>query len=365
MKKSKIFITMGLLVMVALALVSCGNPYSKVDLDDYIKVATYKGLEVTPIEVSVSDDDVTAEINNRLQAAATTKSEKSGTVKKGDTIKIDYVGTISGKEFDGGSADDYSLTIGSGQFIDGFEDGLIGSKVGAKKTLDLTFPDDYGNTDLAGKDVEFKVTINSIEKTVVPEFDEDFVVENSDVKTIKEYKATVKKELEEDQKKAAEQSQEATLWSQVVSDSTVKTDKEDKEKYPEDRLKAIQEDTTSFYEDAAKSSNMEFADYLTQNFGMDEDTFKEQVVEYSKILCKEEMVMYKIADKESIKVSGKEVDQYVTDTLAQYGYTEETFEKANDGKSFEDIEGKDKIEQNALKAKVQKFIVENAKESDK
>ncbi len=140
---------LSLCVVFALGFSSCGKtPYSDVKLSDYIKMGDYKGLSVMAQPISVTDEEVDLEIENRLKAQSTTEEIKEGEVKDGDTAIITYEGTIDGKPFDGGSAEGYSLTIGSGQFIDGFESGLVGVKVGESKTLKLKFPENYGKEDL-------------------------------------------------------------------------------------------------------------------------------------------------------------------------------------------------------------------------
>ena len=152
------------MIMAAAGLSSCTSSmsYSDYDFDEYMEVGEYKGLDVAPYTVTVSNEDLYTEIENRLQAAAeTTDLEEGAAVEEGDTLNIDYVGKIDGKAFDNGSAEGASLQIGSNSFIDGFEDGLIGKTIGSEAVLNLTFPEDYQEESLQGKDVEFTVTINS------------------------------------------------------------------------------------------------------------------------------------------------------------------------------------------------------------
>ena len=116
---------LGLCLGLMMVFTACGDPYDGINFDDYIKVGNYKGLEVNPYSTKVTDKEVNAAIKENRENAATTEFKETGTVKKGDTVKIDFVGKINGKKFDGGTGEDQSLTIGSGQFIDGFETGLI------------------------------------------------------------------------------------------------------------------------------------------------------------------------------------------------------------------------------------------------
>ena len=127
------------------------------DVSKYVTIGEYKGLELTRTSQPVTDDDVQAEINYNLEDNGS--EVKDGTVENGDTVTINFTGTIDGKEFDGGSAEDYELVVGDGEMIDGFEDGIVGMKSGETKELDLTFPDDYYEESVAGKAVVFKVTL--------------------------------------------------------------------------------------------------------------------------------------------------------------------------------------------------------------
>jgi trigger factor len=146
-------------------------------VDDYIKLGQYKGVEVDKVEVaSVTDSDITNKINSDLASKNTTEEVTDRTdVRKGDIVNIDYEGLKDGVAFDNGTATGADLTIGSGQFIPGFEDQLVGAKVGDKLDVNVTFPADYPNApDLAGQPVVFKVTINSIKKSVTPELNDEF-----------------------------------------------------------------------------------------------------------------------------------------------------------------------------------------------
>lgn len=362
MKRIKSILALGLCCLLTLSLTSCGNPYSGVNFDEYIEVGEYKGLSTEKISVSVTESEVNDEISNRRQAAAEAKSVAEGTVKDGDTANIDYVGSIDGAKFDGGEAQGYNLTIGSGTFIDGFEDQLIGMKVGTTKNIKVKFPDDYSKSDLAGKNAVFAVKINSIEKQIVPELNDKFAKKdsNGEAKTVKEYKAFIKKYLTEQKKLQEETAQRTELWNKVVENSKMKTDKDGNGIYPEEQLQATIDQYTKMYEEYAGASSVTLEEFVQQNFGMDMDTFNQQLEELAKIVVKEDLIVYYIADKEGIKVSKDDKESYVNDLLAQYGYTQESFEEAN-GESYEEVEGKENIEKAALKEKVQKFIVEKAK----
>ena len=172
------------------------------DVSKYVTIGEYKGLTLDRASVTVTDDDVQAEIDYNLEEKGTEVND--GTVEEGDSVTINFTGTIDGKEFDGGSAEDYDLVIGEGGMIDGFEDGIIGMKKGETKELDLTFPDDYYEESVAGKPVAFKVTLQKF--TRPSELNDEWVAANTEYKTVDEYRAAVKKELEENETKSADSS---------------------------------------------------------------------------------------------------------------------------------------------------------------
>lgn len=367
MNNLKKVLLLGLCASVVFAFTACGEPYSGVKFSDYIKVGKYKGLEVQSYSTKVTDKEVNQKIKDNRDAAAKSEFKEKGTVKKGDTVRIDFVGKINGKKFEGGTGEDQSLTIGSNQFIDGFESGLIGVKVGDSKTLHLKFPQDYNNSDVAGKDVTFDVKVKSKQVRTVPELDEDFVKsqmkdkkEKKDVKTVADYKKYIKKELEKQKDKEGKAEQKSYLWNQVVSTSEIKKDKDGKEKYPDEQVDEQVERITQQYKDYAKQNKMELKDFLKQQMGMDEKTFKQQVKAYAQSMVKEDLIVYYIADKEGIEVSDDEYDKYIEDTLAEYGYTPEQYEEQT-GKSYEEANGEDNIKTQVYKDKVQDLILDNAK----
>ena len=168
-------------------------------VSDYIKLGEYKGIKYTVNKLEVTDADIETAIQEDLQAAATEQEIKDrDVVKDGDIVNIDYEGLKDGVAFDGGTAKDSDLVIGSGSFIPGFEDGLIGATVGKQVDIKTTFPEDYQSTELAGQEVVFKVTVNAIKEKVVPELTEDYVKENLKFDTIDAYKEDIRKKLQEE-----------------------------------------------------------------------------------------------------------------------------------------------------------------------
>ncbi len=344
-------------LLAAMGLTGCGddNPYSKYDLSEYVKVGQYKGLEMEAIQVSVSDEEVEAQVEQNVEDTKTSKTLKEGKVEDGDIANIDYEGKINGKTFDGGSAEGYDLTIGSGSFISGFEDGLIGKKIGSTVKLNLTFPEDYDQGDedgeqLAGKDVVFTVTINSVKKETVPTYDDAWVEKNSksdDVKTVEEYNEYVRQQLQDEKEETAKNNKISELWAEVMENSEVL-------KYPEEEVNSYVEEIEAQYEAAAESSGVELKD-LWEQYGIDsQEDYDAQNKDAAESYVKEQMVMYWIADKEGLSYSEDEADE-LRENIDEAGYTDETF-KQSFGQGIDDY-----IVAALTFQKVGDFIFDNAK----
>lgn len=320
------------------------DTYSKLDYDKIVKVGKYTGLKGTMEKVSVSDKDVQAEIDQRVKDAAKTKTIKKGKVKDGDTIIIDYVGRIDGKKFDGGSAEKQRLKIGSGKMIPGFEDSLIGSKIGETTTIDVTFPEDYNAKELAGKDAEFEVTVRSKKEKIQAEYNADFIKSVSDYDNKKDYEKSVRKELKEEATEQAENSLEETLWSQVLEKTKVK-------EYPEDLLAEEVEIQKAQYAQMASQYGSS-----PEAMGITEDQYQT----FAEDSLKEKLALHAIAKKEHIKVKGSDEDEFCADLLEDADMTEEQFEKRA-GMTIEDYVKNNNMEIQVLRGKVLDFIRENAK----
>ena len=323
--KKKLFST-GLIAALCLSsaftMTGCGEkePYSDYDLSEYVTVGEYKGLEYDKISVSVTDEEVEEEIQNRLESHATTEDSETGTVEDGDTVTIAYEGKVDGETFEGGSSDSYDLTIGSGSFIDGFEDGLIGKEVGSVVTLNLTFPEDYEqNTDLQGKDVVFEVNIKSKKVEVVPEYNMDFVSEYySDYDSLEAFEESVRQDLLDSKTQEAEAQVKDTLWQTIVAASEVK-------KYPEEEKNAIIESQSSSMKQTAEDYGMEWEDYLDA-IGYTEEELNSAIEEYAENTVFQEMLLYSIADAEGIEVTDDEYQEYLQELLTNAGMDEDSFE---------------------------------------
>lgn len=352
-------VVVAIVAVIAIILVFVNNKQSKeynYDLSKYVKVGNYKGLEYTSQKASVTDEEVDVEIQRRLQKAAKTENSKTGKVENGDTINISFVGKIDGKEFEGGSSESTDITVGTTQMIDGFVEGLIGKNVGESVTLNLKFPDDYGKTDLQGKAVEFKVTINSKKKISVPKLNTEFVKKNSKFTTVKEYKEGVKKELLNQKQKSIDSTVKQELWSRIINKSKAK-------KYPEKELNEAMSQANKLeesYKAQAQNYGMEWETYLKTVMRTDKKGFEKLKQEYAKNIVFNRMVMYSIARSENISLSNREYKKEILKILEDNGYDEESFKKAF-GKDIETYADEQNWRQKILFDKVLDKVMKDGK----
>lgn len=355
MKKKILAAALVVCLIAVTGLTGCGSsdkPYGKYDLSEYVKTGEYKGLETEKISVSVSDEEVDTQVKANVENTKTTEQVKEGKVKKNDVVNIDFEGKIDGKVFDGGTAKGQNLTIGSGSFIDGFEDGLIGKEVGSTQSLKLKFPKKYeNNPDLAGKDVVFTVTINYIAEEKIPQYDDAWVAKNSKVKTKAEYEKQVKEQLYKDKEASEKNDRVSKLWSQIVESSEVI-------KYPEEEVNAYIEEIEKQYESVAQSSGVKLEELWSQYGIESEKDYNTQNKQTAESYVKEQMVMYDIAQKEDLSYSDDDADK-LRDEIDKAGYTDETF-KQNFGQDIESY-----IVAALTFEQVGTFIFDNAKTVDK
>ncbi len=282
----------------------------------YVTLGKYKGVEVTITERKVTDKQVQDAIDQKLASTPSYEEIKDKkVVENGDIANIDFEGLKDGVAFDGGSAKGTHLSIGSGQFIPGFESGLVGHKVGEKVKLDITFPKDYQSTELAGKAVVFNVTINKIEKEVTATLTEEYVKANTDYKTVDEFKEGTRKELEASNDQSKQSEMEANLIDTIMKDTKFS-------EVPKD-LQAYYEKYLNYQVDqAAAQMQVDKAAYL-QQVGMSQEDFDKYVKTYSETQAKQEMTLKAIAEAEKFEVTDKEFKDKVADLMKNYGYKTE------------------------------------------
>lgn len=295
----------------------------------YISLPEYKGLSVSvdSEQKEVTDSDVTDYINNLISQYGTTESVTEGVTANGDTISLDYSGLLDGTAFSGGTATDVSYTIGSGKFIDDLDKGLVGLTVGEEYDIPCKFPDNYSSSDLAGKDVIFKVTVNSIRKTTLPELTDDWVASNAsslnvEATTVEGLKSYVKDYLETQAKTNYDSSKYQAAWKAISEQ--INTDKG----YPEAELNSLidtlKSNVQSEYNQYGSYYGIsDFNSYLSQVYGFDsEDAFNDYAKEYAKSYLLEKMAITIIAENENITVSEDDINDMGAQLASYYGYSD-------------------------------------------
>lgn len=324
--------------------------------NEYVTVSVYKGVEVEQVEASaeVTDADVEAQIENILASYAETVAVTDRAAQDGDIANIDYVGKKDGVAFDGGSYEGYDLTLGSGTFIDGFESGIVGHNIGETFDLNLTFPENYGSEDLAGQDVVFTVTLNSLSVEEIPELTDDFVKENlsTESETVEEYKAELKKELQETNDEAYQSSLRDAAWDAVLENTTVN-------EYPEEAIQEYTDMLYSDYETMASYYGMEFADFLETYMGMDEETFATEVEEVAQAQVKSDLVRDIIAENVSAIDTSEKAYQEIYATYAEYYAYDDVDTFLTD---MEEAGNKETLDNLVLLELVQNWVAENCKQ---
>ncbi len=323
-KVLSLLLILAMVLGLGLLFTGCGDkePYSNYDLSEYITLPDYDSFETTVPEVDVTDKELQDAIDQGLEAKATTEKVTEGAVAKGDTVTIKFEGRLAdGTAVDGMSSESSSLTLGSGSMIPGFEEGIYGATIGQEISVDVTFPDPYtNNEDLSGKPATFKITVLSKDVKVIPELNEEFVTKNSEYKTVEEFTAALKKQLEQAEYDEQLYSIKEKLYTQIVEKTKVK-------KYPEKEIKAERKALDKTYKQLAEENNMSWDEYLKEKLKLEQADYDEQADLYVQQLVKQEMVIYAIAEKEGLEVTDEEYEQQLEAMLTSTGFAdEEAFE---------------------------------------
>ena len=303
--------------LLAASLVLGGCAASKGLETDAIKISNYKEVEVAEVAKpgEITDEDVESSIQATLEAQAEIKEVTDRPVESGDTVNIDFLGKINGEAFEGGSAEGYPLTIGSGTFIEGFEDSIIGHKIGETFDWEGKFPEDYPQENLAGADVVFTITVNSISVEEVPELTDELVKTLSeDSTTVAEYKEEVKKDLEEQAQTNYDFTLQQNAWQAVLENTEVN-------EYPQEKVDEMVDSLIQQYKDAAEYYGMEYEDFVEQQMGYALEDFETEVDAVAKENVKDELAVEAIAKAEKIDPDTL-YDEKVAQYAKQSGYSD-------------------------------------------
>lgn len=315
------------------------------DVSKYVTIGQYKGLSLDKTVEAVTDDMVDGRIKEELQNKAEEVTE--GSVQNGDVVTINYVGTKDGVAFDGGTVNNYELTIGSGTFIDGFEDGIIGMKKGQTKDLDLTFPEEYSSEELAGQEVVFKVTLQSFKRA--PELTDDWAAKNTDCKTAEEYRKEIRTTLEDEAKTSAQNTLRETAWNTVLSASEVK-------EYPQDDLDTAKTEFKTLYENYAKQGDMTLEDFVKAQ-GISMDDFEEQSSQYAEYKVKQNLIVQGIMDAENMTLEDEKSLSIQDELIKAYN--------VKDLAALVDKYGQAAVDESIGLLRVEDFILDNATVEEK
>ena len=299
------------------------------DVMPEFELPKYKGVEVAKPNFNATEEEINKAVNDVLAAHSTTEVKKEQVIAKNDIAKFDFVGSVDGVEFQGGSAKDYELQIGSGQFIPGFEDQMIGMKAGETKDLNVTFPENYGQKDLAGKAAVFKVTVNEVKAQNLPALTDEFVASlNIDAKTVADFKAAKKAEIEEN-KKTAEKDKEVDSIINTILDSC-------EVEVPQAMIDERYNQIKSQYENQAKMYNIPFETFLSF-MGATPEQFEDVTKKEAYKNAKFNVVMSKIIEVEKIEPTKAELEARADKDLATSKLTKDQLMQQNVGRYYNEL----------------------------
>ncbi len=310
------------------------------------KVADYKGIEVEKKEYNVQEEDVEKELDTLVQKNARMIAIEDRAIKEDDMVIIDYKGMIDGVAFDGGTAERQSLTIGSGQFIPGFEEQLVGKGIGEEVNVKVAFPEDYHGEDLAGKDAVFEVVIHEIKEKELPVLDDEFAKDVSEFDTLEELKNDIKNSLEKDAKNRAEQELKNSIIEKVVDNTDLDVPNALIERQISNMLMDFE------YRLQSQGLNLE---YYFQVSGTSEEDLRAQMKVDALTTVKNDLILREIALKENIVATDEELNEQLKEMAKQYS---QDFETMKSNLREQDLKA---IKEGIVIRKTVDFLVENAK----
>ena len=315
-----------------------------------VKLGKYLGVQVTKIDTSVSDDEVAAELEKEREKNARTVTVTDRAVQNGDTAVIDFEGFVDGVAFEGGKGENHPLEIGSHSFIDTFEDQLVGKNAGDEVDVNVTFPEQYQAAELAGKPALFKVKIHEVKAKELPELNDEFAQDASEFDTLEEYKADLKKRLEEQKENDAKRTKEDEAIQKIIDKSSMDI--------PEAMLDTQCENMINEFAQRIAQSGLSMEQYM-QFSGLTLDKLKEQVRPEAETRIKSSLVLEQIAKDENIEVSEDEINAEIEKMAAQYGM------EADKLKEYLGEDEKESIKRDLSVTKAVDLIMENVKERAK
>ncbi len=327
-----------------------GQPFiytASVAVKPPVKLGEYKGVVIDKVNTEVTDDDVADALDKERRKNARQITVTDRAVEDGDTIILDYEGSVDGVPFEGGKGSDQELKIGSGTFIPGFEDQLIGVKPGEECEVNVTFPDDYHADELAGKAAVFKCMVNEIHTEELPDLDDDFASDVSEFETLDEYKAFLRGELEERKRKEAQDAKEEAAISAAVENATIEI--------PAPMLETQKERMIDEFAQQLMYQGLSFEQYAKFT-GATKEKMMEQVEPQAETRIRTRLVLEAVAEAEKLEASDAEYEEELKTMAEAYGKDVDEIKKD----ITEDVE---KMIKDDLKVRAAaKFLADNAKE---
>jgi trigger factor len=317
-----------------------------------VSLGKYKGVSVTKQEpVEATDEEVENELKRQQDANGKIEDVTDRPVAGGDMIKLDFAGSVDGVAFDGGTATDYDLTVGSHSFIPGFEEQLVGMNIGEEKDVEVTFPEDYHEESLAGKPAVFHCKVNSIKSKVLPDLNDAFADEVSEFSTLEEYKADIRKNIEARKAEEQKNAKQSEAVAAAVEDAKIDI--------PEAMLRTQQENLANEFAQNMQYQGMQLEMYL-QYTGQTREQFLEQLKPQAEQRIRNSLVLEAIADAENIEVTEEDLEKEYQKLADRYHAPLENVKKI-----FEADEMKEDMKKDVRIGKAADFVTENAKETKK
>ena len=335
---------------IEVAQVEAGKPFiftAEVALKPEVKLGKYKGVKVEKADTEVTDEEVDKEINKERESNARNIDVTDRAVKDGDIVTLDFEGFVDGTAFEGGKGENYPLTIGSGTFIPGFEEQLVGAEIGKETEVNVTFPEDYQAEDLKGKAAVFKCTVKEIKEKELPTLDDEFASEVSEFETLAEYKADIRGRLEERKAKAAREAKEAAVIEEIIKDSDMEI--------PEAMIETQQRQMIDEFAQRIQMQGLTLEQYF-QFTGASYDQMIEQVKPQAEKRIQSRLVLEAVAAAEKIEATEEDYEEELKSMAEAYQMEVDKVKELLPEKSVQQIK-----EDIAVK-KAAEFVVDNAKE---
>lgn len=319
---------------------------AEVEVKPEVTLGDYKGLEVEDQDTTVTDEDVEHELEHQREHHAELVVKEDGEVVEGDTVVIDFEGFTDGEAFEGGKGENHSLEIGSGQFIPGFEEQLVGKKSGEETEVELTFPEDYHAEELAGKEAIFKVKIHEIKEKELPELDDEFAKDiDEEVETLDELKEKKKEQLEAQRKQDAENQKRESLIEQASENAQVDI--------PEVMVENELDQMVTEFEQRLQMQGMTLEMY-SQFSGQDKEALKDQMREDAGKRVKTNLTLEAISEAENLEVTEEDINKELENMSSMYGVEIEQLKQMLGGNT-------DMLEQDLKVKKAIDFLADQSK----